>query len=72
MAKKAKKKKIKRRKRKKATTRFIVSSDNYEAENAADTLMRASEINDKPSLLRKAKAVLKRRQKAITKTIRQK
>ena len=45
------------------------SLENYEVESAADTLMRASEIDANPTLKRRAKAVLRKRQKAIAKTI---
>ena len=41
----------------------------WEAESAADTLMRATEIQSNPLLHSQAKAVLKQREKQIKKTI---
>lgn len=74
MAKKNKKSKKKKKvtKRNVQTFNGSVSDKHYEAENAADTLNRATEIEDQPGLLRRAKAVLKRRQNLIAKTIRKK
>lgn len=72
MAKKKAKKKITKRKKKRTRTMADAPSrplENYEVESAADTLMRASEIDANPNLKRRAKAVLRRRQKAIAKTI---
>lgn len=37
----------------------------WEAESAADTLLRAEELKNKPSLHKKALAVLKKRQTAL-------
>ena len=74
MAKKRKKKKKKKKiaKRNVQTFNSSVSDKYHEAENAADTLNRATEIEDQPGLFRRAKAVLQRRQNLIAKTIRRK
>ena len=37
----------------------------WEAENAADTLLRAEEVKNKPALHKKAIAILKKRQDAL-------
>jgi len=44
--------------------------DRWEAENAADTLMRATEITANKPLLRKANAVLIKKQKAVKKALK--
>ena len=44
--------------------------DKWEVENAADTLMRANEIKQNKVMMRRAKAVLTKRQKAISKVIK--
>ena len=41
------------------------SEKDYEAENAADTLLRAEEIKNKPALHKKALGILKKRQTAL-------
>lgn len=41
------------------------SEKDWEAESAADTLMRAEEVKRKPALLKKAMAILEQRQKAL-------
>lgn len=71
MAKKKTKKKTKKTKKraKRKVMALSVSDAEYTVENAANTLMRANEINSQPVLLRKAKALLKRRQSLIGKTI---
>ena len=37
----------------------------WESENAADTLLRAEEVKNKPELLKKAVAILRKRQTAL-------
>ncbi len=41
----------------------------WEAENAADTLMRAEELKQKPGLHKKAISVLQERQKALAQVV---
>jgi len=69
MAKKKAKKKVKRTKKRAKNLTTTNSNTSYVVENAADTLMRASEINANPNLKRRAKALLKQRQRLIGKTI---
>jgi len=66
------KKKTKKRVKRKTQDSAAVRNTSYDVENAADTLMRANEINSNPTLKRKAKALLKRRQALIGKTINEK
>ena len=49
-----------------------ISSDRkWEIQNAADTLMRAQEIQQNSALMRQAKTELRKRQTAIRKTIKE-
>lgn len=41
------------------------SERDYEAESAADTLLRAEEVKNKPALHKKALVILQKRQKAL-------
>lgn len=41
------------------------SDRDWEAENAADTLLRAEEVKNKPALHKKAIVILKKRQDAL-------
>jgi len=41
------------------------SEKDYEAEGAADTLLRAEEVKNKPELHKKALVILKKRQTAL-------
>lgn len=41
----------------------------WESENACDTLIRAEEIRNKPSLLKKATAVMEKRKKALNEAL---
>lgn len=70
MAKKKVKKKTKKAKRSSRRSEMPeIGNVNYRIESAADTLIRANEINHQPRLLAKAKALLKQRQALINKTI---
>ena len=64
----AKKKKARRTVAKTASPKIA----KWEVQNAADTLIRANEIQTNRPLLRRAKGELKKRQKAITKVIKRK
>lgn len=46
---------------------MVRSNKDWEVESAADTLLRAEEVKNKPSLHKKALAVLKKRQTALAK-----
>ena len=43
----------------------------WEAESACDTLIRAEEIRNKPALLKKAMALMEKRQKALNEAMAQ-
>ena len=43
-----------------------MAEKDWEVENAADTLLRAEEVKNKPALHKKAIAILQKRQKALT------
>ena len=62
------KKKAARRRNSTATTPSIDRS--WEAENAADTLMRAEEIRNNPSLLKRAEARLAKKQRIVKKAMK--
>ena len=47
------------------------SEKDWEAESACDTLIRAEEIRNKPSLLKKAMEVMEKRQKALNEAMAQ-
>lgn len=65
------KKKVARKTRRKSNRPDAVSVDRtFEAEQAADTLMRAADIEANKPLLKRAQAVLNKKQKAVSKAMK--